>query len=326
MFKISIIVPVYNAENYLRRCVDSILSQTYKNFELLLVDDGSTDASKKICDEYVEKDCRVRVYHKNNEGVSSARNMGLDNVQGEWITFIDSDDWVSESYLYNLLSHVNSVDLVISYATIVYSNGEQIKENYINNTVSDNYDALFLENDLDWHTSPWSKLFKKKLCNNLRFIEGMHIGEDLVFLYSYMLRCKNIYVSGDTDYFYFVDNEGSLTKRVNNLSEEILSYKQVKGIVCEFVKEKNISNNAVLSKIGWIIAYYIRRVLNAIYYDGEHRTSSCRIECIKALDIDKYIKYIKKLSYKERLYVFLLKYRFFLMYDLIRVFVAWMKR
>lgn len=99
--KVSIIVPVYNAEKYLVQCIDSILNQTFKDFELLLINDGSSDNSGKICEEYAKKDTRIRVYNKENGGVSSARNLGLENVTGEWIAFVDSDDWVEENYLDN---------------------------------------------------------------------------------------------------------------------------------------------------------------------------------------------------------------------------------
>lgn len=98
---ISVIVPVYNAEMYLHRCIDSVLAQTYQNFELLLIDDGSKDSSGTICDEYAAKDARVRVFHKEIGGVSSARNVGLDHAQDEWITFVDSDDYIEENeYVY----------------------------------------------------------------------------------------------------------------------------------------------------------------------------------------------------------------------------------
>ena len=98
---ISVIVPVYNAEMYLHRCIDSVLAQTYQNFELLLIDDGSKDSSGTICDEYAAKDARVRVFHKEIGGVSSARNVGLDHAQDEWITFVDSDDYIEEKeYVY----------------------------------------------------------------------------------------------------------------------------------------------------------------------------------------------------------------------------------
>ena len=93
---ISVIIPVYNTEMYLRRCIDSVLAQTYQDFELLLIDDGSKDSSGAICDEYAAKDARVRVFHKENGGVSSARNLGLDNARGEWVTFVDSDDYIEK--------------------------------------------------------------------------------------------------------------------------------------------------------------------------------------------------------------------------------------
>ena len=114
MPKLSIIVPVYNSEKYLCRCVDSILAQTFTDFELLLIDDGSEDESGNICDEYVVKDSRVRAFHKNNGGVSSARNLGLNKAKGEWIAFIDSDDYVDVSYCYELLrkAQKNDTDIV----------------------------------------------------------------------------------------------------------------------------------------------------------------------------------------------------------------------
>ena len=95
--KISVIIPVYNAESTLRRCVDSVLAQTFPDFECLLINDGSEDKSGEICDEYAIRDSRVRVFHKGNGGVSSARNVGLDNATGEWIAFVDSDDWVGRN-------------------------------------------------------------------------------------------------------------------------------------------------------------------------------------------------------------------------------------
>ena len=111
---ISVIVPVYNTEKYLDRCIQSILAQTYTDFELLLIDDGSTDLSGEICDKYAEQDSRVKVFHKENGGVSSARNLGLDKANGDWVTFVDADDWVTTLYLNNLSDNTNSADFVVS--------------------------------------------------------------------------------------------------------------------------------------------------------------------------------------------------------------------
>ena len=315
---ISVIVPVYNAEKYLDRCIQSILTQTYTDFELLLINDGSTDSSGAICDRYAEQDSRVRVFHKENGGVSSARNMGLDNAKGEWIAFVDSDDWVLDSYLYNLVSHSHNVDLVISYAEYLYSNGERKKEEYASRMVSNEIDVLFTENDLSWHTSPWAKLFNKKFCDQLRFIEGMHIGEDLVFLYTYMLKSNKIYVSSDTDYIYSVESQNSLTKRVNRLQSELLSYVNVKDIVAKINMEKKVSHLKAISNLEWIVAYYVRRVLNAIYYDEGNSTLGSRIDSIKSLDIKTYVMYIGETSLKEKLYIYLLRNEYFVLYDIIR--------
>ena len=148
MPKISVIVPVYNTEQYLHRCIDSILAQTYTDFELLLIDDGSKDNSGKICNEYAAKDSRVRVFHKENGGVSSARNIGLDNAKGGWISFVDSDDWISTEYLENLFNAVdNTVDLVVAYAHLVdYQEPDKFEfPDYLIDI--NNIDILFEKND-----------------------------------------------------------------------------------------------------------------------------------------------------------------------------------
>lgn len=117
---ISIIIPVYNAEKTLNRCVDSVLNQTFHDWELLLIDDGSKDRSMYLCDEYALKDKRIKVFHKKNGGVSSARNMGLDYARGEWITFVDSDDYICEN-IFDLVSSHNEDLLIFNY--VINNNG-----------------------------------------------------------------------------------------------------------------------------------------------------------------------------------------------------------
>ncbi len=118
--KISVIVPAYNAEKTLHRCVDSILAQTFEDFELILVDDGSKDSSGRICDEYAAKDSRIRVVHKSNGGVSSARNAGLDIASGEYVAFIDSDDYIDNDYLLSFTRY--NADLIVSGAKTISNN------------------------------------------------------------------------------------------------------------------------------------------------------------------------------------------------------------
>lgn len=323
---VSIIVPVYNAEKTLRRCVDSILKQSYRNWELLLIDDGSIDASALICDNYTLSDKRIKVFHKINAGVSSARNIGLENARGEWITFVDSDDCVKDVYLENLLGHVKeTIDLVISFAEI---HGKEFirKENYPSRLITqDNFDILFTESDMYWHTSPWSKLYRRKIIqnNNLSFCVGMHIGEDAVFLYSYMLYSREIYVSSDTDYCYYACNENSLTKKINSLSSEILSYTNIEYIVTRIINERNIKNIEALNKLNRLKASYLRRILNSLYHNRIRRSE--RLKTLKSIDWNLYIQYIGKTSYKEEILKFMLNYKCFSIYDLLRIFSVMIK-
>ena len=325
---VSIIVPVYNAEKYLHRCVDSILAQTFTDFELLLINDGSKDNSGKICDEYAAKDSRVRVFHKENGGVSSARNLGLDNAKGEWVTFVDSDDWVNSSYINNLYmrSH-KGVDLVFSYATI--DKGiESYKEVYPSCLVESTcLDGIFAANDLHWHTSPWSKLYRMSLITKagLCFNENVCIGEDLIFLYSYILLCGKIYVSPDTDYVYNSNVQNSLTKKVFKIESELEGLAEITKVIGLIVKHGQIRSNASVANTRWIIGHYTRRVLTAIYYSNI-KTRKRRIKILKGLDLECYFSTYKKSSGKESILRYLLMKRFYTIYDIVRRIVVLTKK
>lgn len=191
---ISIIVPVYNTEKYLHRCIDSVLAQTYKDFELLLIDDGSTDSSGAICDEYAEKDGRVRVFHKKNGGVSSARNLGLDNAQGEWITFVDSDDYIEENFLKSFDGNLDA-DLLIGNSVNVQSNDRK----GLNKIQSGKYEDVdqFLSSNLQELIcrTPWGKMYRKIVISDLRFNENMRLGEDTLYNLSYFRRIQSVSVN-----------------------------------------------------------------------------------------------------------------------------------
>ena len=194
---ISIIVPVYNIEKYLDRCIQSILSQTYTNFELLLIDDGSTDSSGAICDSYAEQDSRVRVFHKPNGGVSSARNMGLDNANGEWITFCDSDDWVYDCWLQNYVDNSDNVDIVcqgveLDYSRMVncFKQNEKVGFDYEGKIA----DGLELLHEYGLVGSMCIKLFKMDIVriNSLRLNPMFNYMEDEEFVIRYLSFCKNV--------------------------------------------------------------------------------------------------------------------------------------
>jgi glycosyltransferase involved in cell wall biosynthesis len=219
MIKISIIAPVYNAEKYLSQCIDSVLSQTVTDFELLLIDDGSSDRSGNICDEYARKDFRVQVFHKRNGGVSSARNLGIDKAQGEWITFVDSDDRLENTFLEQMLAKALElkVDAVFCNCYYVYENETIQKSIYTENTVEDGEGMLkrFLIR-FGTRSELWGKIIKKKYLNH-RLKENVKIGEDFLYLIElyYSHDCKTAII---TDYLYYYRQLETSAMNNNNLA------------------------------------------------------------------------------------------------------------
>lgn len=206
---ISIIVPVYNTERFLNKCIDSILNQTYTDWELILVDDGSKDNSGKICDEYEKDDRRIKVIHKSNGGVSSARNAGLSMAQGKYVCFIDADDWVESTYLEDFqLDRVES-DFYVSGASYdVYDNAysQLIYKQKFCKDISD-IKNQFMAQKLDENGYPWGKIYKLSAIrdNNLNFNTSLSINEDhiFVFQYYYIINSLSIVPSGKYHYTVF---------------------------------------------------------------------------------------------------------------------------
>lgn len=204
---ISIIAPVYNVARYLPRCLDSILLQTYKKWELLLIDDGSTDESGTICDDYAKKDARIRVIHTVNGGVSRARNRGLDEAIGEWIAFIDSDDWWSARCLEicHRVAIAENLEVVQHGRFSVYADGKLVKERSYELPVmnGDDFVATRLQN-----VTVWSALIRRSVIEAipLRFQPGLRNGEDSLFMLTLLKHCKRIKHIPDTCYYYYRDN------------------------------------------------------------------------------------------------------------------------
>ena len=222
---ISIIVPVYKAEKYLSRCVASLLSQSFTAFELLLIDDGSPDNSGKICNDWAAKDCRIRVLRQKNAGVSAARNRGLDEARGEYIVFVDSDDYVGADYLKHLYEErpLAPDSIVIQGFTIV---SEQADKQYTTaftpfTYVGQDIKELFLNDEMRDMRGPVAKLFSRALIGrlNLRFPAETSFGEDTIFNFQYLFHCRQVVVGSRVDYVYY-DAPDSLTKRLNDFASE----------------------------------------------------------------------------------------------------------
>lgn len=209
---ISIIVPVYKVEQYLHKTIGSVLAQTYTNWELLLIDDGSPDNSGAICDEYAEKDNRIKVFHKKNGGVSSARNVGLDNASGVWVAFLDSDDYIRPNTYADFVAAVaenSSLDHFIQG----YTKGKicvRFPDGVFNIT-----DTFRLTNETAGCCCGyiWHRYFRRSLIGNLRFDENMSFAEDGVFWFNYMSNIKTTAFLSSIGYDYYVTNGISLTSK-----------------------------------------------------------------------------------------------------------------
>ena len=208
--KISIIVPVYNTEQYLSRCVDSILNQSFSDFDLQLIDDGSRDSSGAICDEYTAKDSRVRVFHKENGGVSSARNLGLKEAKGEWVCFVDSDDELLAGGLQTMVDGISDeVDMVM--AGYYELEGEMLQKDttsFGGNGIIDRNKALLMmypSLDLPYMGYSWGKLFKRNLVlENLSFDEHVRIKEDTLFVVEYLCSIQKLVYYTSTPVYKYV--------------------------------------------------------------------------------------------------------------------------
>ncbi len=222
---ISIIVPVYKVEKYINKCIESILAQTYKDFELILVDDGSPDNSGAICDEYAKKDSRIKVIHKQNGGVSSARNMGLESAKGEFINFVDSDDTIPYDSLENLikLQKENDADLVCCGYELQYLNGET--ERFVFNdkfvefySMADEDCKIFLSSLFH---GPWAKLYRNSILkeNSIIFDTAVSYREDTIFVFEYLSKCAKVQCGNDAVYNYLKNDQSATNRGHKNIGE-----------------------------------------------------------------------------------------------------------
>ena len=230
--KISVIVPVYNVEAYLERCVESILQQTYAHFELILINDGSTDSSGQICDHLASQYENIKVYHIENAGVSNARNMGIQLATGSWVTFIDSDDFVTQDYLATLASAVEGLNVGFVIAPLHHIKNGIVTDlpPHSGKTELWSTEETMKELLMTTRTSffPVAKLFKRDLLADEKFNTNYHLAEDALFLTELLLktRCSCVFI--DKPVYYYDHREGSATTSVNrHVFDTIEVYQQI---------------------------------------------------------------------------------------------------
>lgn len=254
---ISIIIPVYNAEKYLPKCIDSILQQTYQDFELILVDDGSTDNSLSVCEKYAERDKRIRVLHKQNGGQGSARNLGLSVFNGDYVTFIDSDDWVDSKLLYVLLSNAIRTNADISCCSVYSDENGSDRKRDSELIVKNNTEAMnaFVRNEGCFNHSPVGKLFARDTVKGMRFVELSGF-EDAGSIFKAFIKADTVVSQNISLYFYYQRKDSTMHRAFSEKDfDRVRAYREMETGLLQHEKYRDATNIVTESKIGAI--YYV---------------------------------------------------------------------
>lgn len=275
---ITIIVPIYNCEKYLNRCIESIQKQTYKNIEIILVNDGSTDKSKEICMDFAKKDKRIKVINIDNGGVSRARNIGIKNAKGKYIGFVDADDWIEKDMYESLYTNMKKYNANFSICEKITESDDDMLIRELENQVDDivllskgqAIDCIFKDCNKCYGGYVFNKLYKKKIIlnnqENIFFDEDIKISEDSLFVFRYMMNCQNLKtIYNKRQYYHYIERKNSaLREKYNNKKNTVIdAYERIINIAdknMEIIKKENInldnikrlyikSNNNILNQM-----------------------------------------------------------------------------
>lgn len=240
---ISIIIPVYKVEDYLERCINSVIDQTYRNLELILVDDGSPDRCPVICDEYAQKDSRIRVIHRENGGLAEARNSGLDIAKGEFISFVDSDDAIHPQFIASLYKAIiqTGSDLALCGFLNIFKEDDEIITDFADSQVN-SYTGVELLNgayDIE-HIVAWNKLYKKEIWQRLRYPKGKYHEDEFVF-HSVFYSAKKICKIATPLYYYFRREDSITTSKGSMLLKRKLDMLEAEGLRLKFGKSHRLA-------------------------------------------------------------------------------------
>lgn len=270
---ISVIVPVYNSEKYVARCIESVLAQTFHSFELILVDDGSTDQSGEICDNYAVKDSRIKVIHQQNKGVSAARNAGIKASKGDWVTFVDSDDLLVGNCLksfYQSIESNNSVDLVYCGYAILAATTELHSYYNASYVGRERIRDLFCESSILFRCSPWAKMYRRSIIieENLLYNEELSHSEDRLFVYNYLQKVKGITTIPAIGYVYSSISPISLKHKPIPLSMLSLRQREITNATMALMRAFNIENGECFMLSQHLIKLLVDAITK-IYYNNE---------------------------------------------------------
>lgn len=287
---VTVIVAVYNTEPYLEECVKSIVNQTYRNMEVLLIDDASPDNAPKICDEYAAKHEFIQVVHKENGGVSSVRNLGIEMAKGEYVCFIDSDDYLHKDYLKEMVAAIekNNADVAVCGSYRQKESGDFKQMCCKENGLLDNTKAMSLMfYDNAFGAYPWNKLYRKSIIDkyDIKYDLSLRMSQDLVWVTTYMKECKKVeYVAKPLYYYRY--NQNSVCRNIKNtgvFDRKKLITLQAHEMTKEIIKDCNDEINKAFQ--GRLVCTYMRLMVNMRYSDcyDKELVGRCKREIRKNL-------------------------------------------
>lgn len=324
--KISVIVPVYKAEETLSKCISSILEQSFPDFELLLINDGSPDDSGLICEDWGGKDKRIRVFHQLNTGVSAARNKGLVEATGQYVCFVDSDDWIKTDYLKDLydalLSDNSKSGLIIHGFAECSLDGRVISETKLQDKIlyEKQFAEAFIQDDICRLGYICSKLYRKDLLDkyDITFNTEVACCEDLLFMLEYLLHCDYI-VYGKSIHYIYIKYDRSLSIRVNPFESEYICLLQYMSLA-EQIKHKYDLSSEEMEAVYRSLMICFRRALKTDYQPGNPVLRKERLMHLKKLvdTCQEVIRFYYRPVYKvDQFGKYLLLHRMFYLYDLL---------
>jgi len=325
--KISIIVPVFNSKNYLPKCIKSLIDQSYKNIEIILIDDGSTDGSGEICDEYAKKEKRIKVIHKKNSGPAAARNTGIENAKGKFIFFIDADDFIENDALYWLMKSVNQHKAEIIIGDFINIKNGRVEQRHdlsfpVNKLLSKqdliSYSRLYLKkpNKYLLFAFSWGRLFRSSIIkeNNIFFNEKLHTFEDVAFNFDYLKYANAAFFVKKTIYNHRTyDNYSSATRSISDNPNKLFGYKQALVNISRFL-EKNITDEEIKKEVGH--AYIFLTIIQLVRICGQiTNTNKKKIfqliqEVINDSSLRNNLKYYSPLKGDSKILPVLIKLKF----------------
>lgn len=331
MVKISVIIPIYNAESFLNECLASIQNQTFSDYEVWLIDDGSTDNSGKICDNFAANNKLFHVIHKKNGGVSSARNAGLEKANGEWICFIDADDTVEKEYLSTLYQFANmqkDILIIQGFKTFLPDN-TYIDKRFTNQLYnSSEVYKTFQDLNINRCGYPFGKLYNAEIIrhHHLRFVESIHYAEDVMFMLTYLTHCSAIQTVEGMNYNYYIrKNIQSLSKRIFVFESEYACYQLYLKRIGELKQRFNLTETSLRKVYNVISEYLIRRSIGALYQKQTRKPRQERLIILKRLtptQLDFLHTYYKECSWFHKLTVWLLRKHYYYLCDVFNCLIA----